>query len=86
MKWKDTTIHSQSDTARETGVVECSAGDLRIVVHRHIEAPGRWLLTCEPTLYKHCHLKADELEAAKKEALILVQGKLVFLLKELKGK
>lgn len=81
--WKDTTSYSQGDTKREPRVWTLQAGHLRIMVHRHIDCPGDWLLSCADAGFDRRWLSASDVEAAKAQALTLVRARLTAALKAL---
>lgn len=83
--WRDETSYSSG----ETGLVPprtwvLAAGGLRVIVTRHVADPGRWLLRCEPW-FGQLRLHGTQIETAKAEAVLLVQGKLQGALSELAG-
>lgn len=66
--WMDISSYSRGDVDRPPKTVEIRFKDLRIVVTRHIDAPGKWILRCDPFYNMHV-LESTELEEAKREAL-----------------
>lgn len=68
--WKDTTIYSQSDKDRD--LQEWSIASLDLSVHRHIDYPGRWLMTARGDDLQRRGLTSRNIKDAKQEALRLL--------------
>lgn len=81
LNWKDISSFSHRDTNRETKTVEANAGVVRLVVTRHIDYPGKWVVKSELTGMRE--LKADHLDEAKAEAVQRVKSVVEKILKSL---
>jgi len=44
--WKDVTSYSRDAVKRIPGTFECELSNYRLVVTRHFDYPGQWLLRC----------------------------------------
>lgn len=80
--WEDVTSYSRGDTDRTPRSWKYDAGGLKIVVTRHIDYPGTWILRCEPW-FSARQLESDDVESAKAEALGLVREKVRIVLNNL---
>lgn len=69
MKWEDVTSYSQGEKDRTPRSFQCQASWLRIKVHRHMDYPGKWLLSTVPSLFDSDVLSAADIDVAKSEAL-----------------
>lgn len=67
--WKDVSSCSRGGLGIPTAW-ECRIGDIRICVHRHIDYPGAWLLSCVPVIIDKKPLKSAGIAQAKDEAII----------------
>lgn len=77
--WEDTSSYSQGDKEREIKSVAIKLGRVRIVVHRNIYSPGKWFLTMHGGWIDARELKAEEIEAAKVEAIGILQKEIATL-------
>ena len=69
INWRDTSSYSQGKVRGEPSIWEAVIIDFVVKVHRHIDYPGTWLLTCHSmSLGKH-DLGTYVLEIAKKKAV-----------------
>lgn len=82
MEWKDTTSYSRGDLERVPRTWELRTQRIVVVVTRHIDYPGKWLLRSHPINLERT-LNADEVEQAKLEALGYVRGYLHRALEDL---
>lgn len=81
MNWKDVSSYSKSETKTPKSW-ELRAGAFRIVVTRHIHhESNEWVFFCEP--FRSVNLGAVSIEAAKQEAVAIVDSHLRKALKEL---
>lgn len=69
--WKDITSYPRSGRkpGEEPRTWEITSGTMRVVVTRHLDHPGDWLMRCDEI---GCHgsvLKSRDIDAAKREAL-----------------
>lgn len=70
--WKDISSFSSGEKDRTPKTWSCITGSsLRLVVTRHIDAPGRWVVRCEP-YFNFKTLDSLDVEDAKVEAVKLV--------------
>lgn len=78
MKIKDKTSYSQRDTKKKARVVEFTEEKtgLYYTVHRHIDYPGTWLVSCKGHLDK-VDLKTDDLFEAAVKAKKIITSTLV---------
>ena len=81
--WDDVTSYQRGDTERVPRSWKYHAGGLKIVVTRHIDYPGVWILQCEPW-FSARQLASDDAEDAKAEALVLVREKVEIVLSNLR--
>lgn len=82
--WKDTTSYGRSDSDRTPTTWTMQLGHLRIVVHRHVHYPNKWLVSCrELNLDCYC-LDAAEVEFAQKEGLSQIDYRLTQMLAEIR--
>lgn len=93
--WKDVSSRSKSephDSPPKATEMEVDPGrgrgNLRIVVHRHIDyEPTRWLMSCHPALFDIHPLEDGlDLDDAQEKAEALVEARLRRWLTELKLK
>ena len=75
MSWKDISSFSKNDKDRTPTTFELQAGDVRLVVTRHIHHPGAWVAICEP-FFRCKELDCEDIERAKEEAITVVRHKL----------
>ncbi len=68
MIWKDVSSYSRDEKNREIKSAECSIGDFRLVVTRHIYYPGCWVASCHG-VFDLIPLDGVTLEAAKRNAV-----------------
>jgi hypothetical protein len=80
-EWNDISSFSKGDTDRTPKSWDIIAGNVRLVVTRHIHYDG-WVTRCEP-FFGIRQLESDAVEEAKKEAKALLRRKLEHALKEL---
>jgi len=69
--WKDVSSYSRGGPRIPTAW-ECCIGDIRIRVHRHIDYPGAWLMSCVPVIIDKKPLKSAGIAPAKDEAIVAV--------------
>lgn len=83
-EWKDISSHSQSTKDRTPSTWELRLGSsVRLVVHRHMAAPGKWHLTCAPW-YDCYQLRHEDVAEAQDRATILVRNRAIDLLANLR--
>jgi hypothetical protein len=78
MRWTDATSYSQGDKIREPRVWQLyvPAGGITVIVHRYIDIPDTWFLTCrEFSIDTHQLNEEDDIERAQSEALVIVKEK-----------
>lgn len=73
-RWTDISSRSRnSDPTAEPTVLEQTSGILRVLVHRHLNAPGRWFVSCyidgKGQIIERLELKPVDLAEAKKAAI-----------------
>jgi hypothetical protein len=80
-EWKDTTGYMRGGPkpGEEPRTWEIQSGTMRVVVTRHLDYPGDWLMRCDEI---GCHgsvLKSRDADAAKREALerVLMRGEAI---------
>lgn len=72
-QWVDRSTYGRGQVNRVPTCWELGVGHLSAVcVHRHIDAPGAWFVTCYALRLEKFKLKATDIEEAKKEALLKV--------------
>ena len=81
--FKDVTSFSQGATDRTPRTFVAEAGDLRIVVTRHIDYPGQWVLQCDP--FFRVAINDCTAQYAQCQVLNLLKKHLTACLKALKG-
>ena len=80
--WEDVTSYSRGDTGRVPRSWKYNAGGLKIVVTRHVDYPGAWILQCDPWFPARLLVSTD-VENAKTEAFALVRAKIEIALRSL---
>lgn len=70
--WYDTTGYSRSPTTYSMRTTH-----LCITVHRHIDNPGKWHLSCRELGFDRRELESDKISDAKTEAVTLVKQRVL---------
>ena len=84
--WKDITSYSASDKHRIPQTYEARCSLLRVVITRHIDRPGDWLLRSNlPGLDMIRVATGDDLLIAKRNALKLIENRIAELQQDLEG-
>lgn len=86
MEWKDETSYSRGELGKvepDTWVLHLPT--TRIAVHRHINHPGKWVLTCRRLGIELRELDADDVETAKRVALQLLELAVLMVKKDLEA-
>ena len=77
MKWQNESSFSQAEKDRTPRYWVAKAGCFKLAVHRHIHyPPTTWLLSCDGVRLECWELSATDIDAAKREAIEIVRGKL----------
>lgn len=75
--WRDETSYSRGRRGvDEPGVWTLGSYPHEITVHRHIDCPGSWLVTCPSVGVDKARLLALDIETARLEALHMVEDQL----------
>jgi hypothetical protein len=53
----------------ESGGMDWASGDVRVSVHRHIDEPGRWFVSCHAMCVSRHRLAQLDIHAAQLEAM-----------------
>lgn len=83
-KWKDVTSFGRSDTDRTPRIWELTNNEIRILLHRHRDYPGDWRMSCYDLGMENYGLHAEDLGAAKKEAVRKVIAQCLKIVESLK--
>jgi len=78
-KWKDTTSYRQGErasTAKPRSWEMITMSNLRVIVHRHIDDPYSWFLSCYDLRIEKLQLNSEDIEEAKEEAIQIVRARL----------
>lgn len=54
---------------------EATIGSLRVIIHRHIDNPGKWHVTCFELDVQHRELKASDTNDAKGEGITYLKSR-----------
>jgi hypothetical protein len=70
--WEDVTSFSKNDKDRtpKTWLMTLASGT-RMVVTRHIDYPGKWIIRCDPYIDMQV-LRSDDIDKAKEEAIKMI--------------
>ena len=68
--YKDITTYSRNDVKREIRVLENEANGIKFWVHKHIDYGNEWLLSCYELNISNVPLKTEDMNEAKKKALV----------------
>ena len=68
--YKDITTYSRNDVKREIRVLENEANGIKFRVHKHIDYGNEWLLSCYELNISNVPLKTEDMNEAKKKALV----------------
>jgi len=76
MKWNDVTSFSRNDVDRtpKSWLLTLASG-IRLVVTRHIDYPGKWVIRCDPYIDIQVLNKlrrSDDIDKAKEEAIKMI--------------
>lgn len=73
IEWRDITTRKRDGRVEEPRTWEIVSGTLRVVVTRHLDHPGEWLMRCDEIGIGLSPLKSRDIEEAKLEALSRVR-------------
>jgi len=82
-QWKDTTRYSWSDSKKyrkEPREMTLDTGSVRIVIHKHVDYPGEWFMSCVPELMRRQNLGECSIEKAQAAGLERLRKHLVSVL------
>jgi hypothetical protein len=80
--WKDISSYSQSDKERIPKTFKCTISKYSLLVTRHRDYPGQWLLRCDGMFYE-IPIEDCSAQAARAQAFTLFKQHALELIKEL---